>query len=311
MPLLPEGELEAAAPPPPSPAPRPSLKRRLRAAWRGLDRSKRAVWVKKIAGFPIGERFAAISIAAALFDARVTFIVLLAWGGFAATYSVAGRVLRSIGRRGALDAAPATAGTLDAYRDDGPLALALGRIAPRGLPASALVLTALALLLVAIVVAGDGASWWLAGVVIVVAVLLAASTAGRPLRDRMRWTVPPALRVLEYAGILWAATLAGPSSVPAAFALLAAITFRHYDIVYRIRQRSATPPRWLNRGAGGWDGRLLIAFGLAAAAAVPAGYFAAAIVLAVVFVAEAIHSWLDYGRTQQPEAYEDEEENAE
>ncbi len=165
---------------------------------------------------------------------------MLAWGGFAATYTLAGRVLRSIGRRGALDpAAPATAGTLDAYRDDGPLALALGRIAPRALPASALVLAALALVLAVLIVTGDGASWWLAGGTLVVAVLLAGASAGRPLRDRMRWTVPPALRVIEYAGILWVAALAGPSSVPAAFALLAAITFRHYDIVYRIRQRSS------------------------------------------------------------------------
>ena len=85
----------------------------------------------------------------------MTFIVLLAWGGFAATYTLAGRLLRSIGRRGALDpAAPATAGTLDAYRDDGPLALALGRIAPRRLPASALVLAALAVLLAVVIVTG-------------------------------------------------------------------------------------------------------------------------------------------------------------
>ena len=302
------GEARVAPPPEPS----KPLKRRLRDAWRGLDRSRRARWIKKIVGFPIGERFAAISITAALFDARVTFIVMLAWGGFAATYTLAGRVLRSIGRRGALDpAAPATAGTLDAYRDDGPLALALGRIAPRALPASALVLAALALVLAVLIVTGDGASWWLAGGALVVAVLLAGASAGRPLRDRMRWTVPPALRVIEYAGILWVAALAGPSSVPAAFALLAAITFRQYDIVYRIRQRSSAPPRWLNRAAGGWDGRLLFAFALAAAAAVPAGYYAAAIVLAVVFVAEAAHSWLSFGRTQQPEAYEDEEEDAE
>ncbi len=308
VPLVPEGTVEEETTPPP--APPKSLKRRARDAWRALDRNKRAVWVKKIVGFPIGERFAAISIAAALFDARVTFIVLLAWGGFALTYTLAGRLLRSIGRRGALDpAAPATAGTLDAYRDDGPLALALGRIAPRRLPASALVLAALAVLLAVVIVTGTGASWWLAGATVVVVVLLAGATAGRPLRDRMRWTVPPALRVIEYAGILWTGALAG--AVPAAFALLAAITFRHYDIVYRIRQRSVTPPRWLNRGAGGWDGRLLVALGLAAAALVPAGFYAAAIVLAVVFAAEAVHSWLTFGRTQQPEAYEDEEEDAE
>jgi phosphatidylglycerophosphate synthase len=294
VPLVPEGQPLPAPPAPQS----PSLKRRLRTAWRGLDRSSRAVYVKKIIGFPIGERFAAISITAALWDARVTFIVLLAWGGFAATYTVAGRVLRSLGRRGALDpAAPAAAGTLDAYRDDGPLALLLGRLGPARLPASALVLAATAVLLAVLTVA--------------VVVLLAGLSAGRPLRDRMRWTVPPALRVVEYAGILWVGSLAGPSAVPAAFALLLAITFRHYDVVYRIRQRSTTPPVWLNRGALGWDGRLVAAFGLAALAAVPAGFFAAAILLGVVFAAEAVASWLSYGRTLQPEAYEDEEEDAE
>ena len=44
-------------------------------------------WVKKIVAFPIGERFAAISITAALFSARTTFVVLLAWGGFATPMS--------------------------------------------------------------------------------------------------------------------------------------------------------------------------------------------------------------------------------
>ena len=115
-------------------------------------------------------------------------------------------------------------------------------------------------MLAVLIVTGDGASWWLAGGTLVVAVLLAGASAGRPLRDRMRWTVPPALRVIEYArDPLGRPRSPAPSSVPAAFALLAAITFRHYDIVYRIRQRSSTPPRWLNRAAGGWDGRLLVA----------------------------------------------------
>ena len=55
-------------------------------------------WVKKVIAFPIGERFAAISLTAALFDPRVTFIVLLSWGGFAVVYTLSGRVLRSIAR---------------------------------------------------------------------------------------------------------------------------------------------------------------------------------------------------------------------
>jgi hypothetical protein len=48
--------------------------------------------------FPIGERFAAISITAAIWSPRTTFVVLLAWGGLASCYSLAGRLLRSFAR---------------------------------------------------------------------------------------------------------------------------------------------------------------------------------------------------------------------
>jgi len=51
-------------------------------------------WLKRIVVFPIGERFAAISLTAALFSPHTTFVVLLAWGGFAALYEVAGRARR-------------------------------------------------------------------------------------------------------------------------------------------------------------------------------------------------------------------------
>jgi hypothetical protein len=53
-------------------------------------------WAKKIVILPIGERFAVISLCAALFNARVTFIVLLCWGLLAAAYTLTGRVLRSV-----------------------------------------------------------------------------------------------------------------------------------------------------------------------------------------------------------------------
>jgi phosphatidylglycerophosphate synthase len=55
-------------------------------------------WFKKIIVLPIGERFALIAISAALFNARVTFIALLVWGGLAATYTLTGRVLRSMAK---------------------------------------------------------------------------------------------------------------------------------------------------------------------------------------------------------------------
>jgi hypothetical protein len=55
-------------------------------------------WAKKMVVLPIGERFALISVTAAFFDARVTFLSLLVWGGLAASYTIAGRVLRSLAR---------------------------------------------------------------------------------------------------------------------------------------------------------------------------------------------------------------------
>jgi phosphatidylglycerophosphate synthase len=84
-----------AAGKPAAPAKRP-LATRILVAWQKLDRSRALRWVKRMAAFPIGERFAVISITAALFDARVTFVALLTWGGLAIAYTQTGRVLRSI-----------------------------------------------------------------------------------------------------------------------------------------------------------------------------------------------------------------------
>jgi hypothetical protein len=68
------------------------------SVWHVVDRWPGARWIKKIVAFPIGERFAVISLTAALAGPRTTFTVLLAWGGAAALYKLAGRVLRSISR---------------------------------------------------------------------------------------------------------------------------------------------------------------------------------------------------------------------
>jgi hypothetical protein len=79
----------------PAPAKR-SLAARILSAWQKLDHSPSLRWVKRMAAFPIGERFAVISITAALFTPRVTFIAWLAWGGVALVYTQTGRVLRSL-----------------------------------------------------------------------------------------------------------------------------------------------------------------------------------------------------------------------
>jgi phosphatidylglycerophosphate synthase len=64
--------------------------------WRRVDRVPGLIWVKRAIVFPIGERFAAISVTAALWDARTTFVVVLVWGAVGAVYGLAGRVLRSL-----------------------------------------------------------------------------------------------------------------------------------------------------------------------------------------------------------------------
>jgi len=79
----------------PAPSKRP-LATRILSAWHRLDRARALRWIKRMAAFPIGERFAVISITAAFFTPRVTFIAWLTWGGLAVVYTQAGRVLRSI-----------------------------------------------------------------------------------------------------------------------------------------------------------------------------------------------------------------------
>ena len=75
-----------------------SLPRRILGLWRLLDRVPGLIWLKKMAAFPIGERFAVICVTVVLFDPRTTFIVLLAWGGFALLYTSTGRTLRTLAK---------------------------------------------------------------------------------------------------------------------------------------------------------------------------------------------------------------------
>ena len=72
--------------------------RRAIAVSRALDRRRWTQWLKKILVFPIGERFAVISLAAALTTPRTTFIVVLAWGAFAMLYTFTARSVRSLSR---------------------------------------------------------------------------------------------------------------------------------------------------------------------------------------------------------------------
>lgn len=120
---------------------------------------------------------------------------------------------------------------------------------------------------------------------------LAPLTPGglRDLGHRFRWAGPPLLRAAEYAGLLWIGEAGG--ALPAAFALCCALTFRHYDLVYRLRHQGTEPPEWVGAVAGGWDGRLIAGAILLAAGALPAGFYVLAAVLGALFAAESTASW--------------------
>jgi hypothetical protein len=197
------------------------------------------------------------------------------------------------------------------YRDDGPVARALGAaVAPRirRVPAVLPALAAIVPMLVAIAIAGADASNLAAGIVLAWLVVVGGLSCGASHSDRMAWAVPPTVRLGEYVALLWIATLDDVASQPAAFALLCALAFRAYDLVYRLRHQASTPAAWVNALSLGWEGRVILAFVLLAVGALPAGYFVWAAIVAVVFVGEATVSWMAHARGQRTVDYEDEED---
>jgi hypothetical protein len=153
----------------------------------------------------------------------------------------------------------------------------------------------------------DGASDLEVAIAVAWMVVLAGIASARPHTDRFAWTVPGLLRLGEYGGYVWIAACAGVSSQAAAFALIAALAFRHYDLVYRPRYQGVAPPPWLEVVAGGWEGRLVLAAALLAAGALPAGLFILAAALGALFVAECVMSWVRLS-ARPVSIYEDEED---
>jgi uncharacterized protein DUF5941 len=196
------------------------------------------------------------------------------------------------------------------YRDDGPLSHALGALlGPRlRLPGAGLLFLALLALVAAIAIGGSDTPLPVAAAVLALVVLLGGASSGSPPRPKIHWAEMPLLRGAEYMALIWIAALEGPDAYPAAFALLAALAFRHYDLVYRLRHRGTVPATWVSALSGGWEGRIVVGFLLLVVGALPAGYFVAAAVLGVAFVGEAAYGWLAVGRVQRPLEYEDEED---
>lgn len=266
-----------------------------------LDSVGWTVWVRRMIVLPIGERWAMIAVLTAVTTPRITFYALLVGCAFAAAYTTAGRVLRSLTRKARRTDRAATA--LADLADSGPLAQAVARAVKnpaRRLPGFAV--PALALLGGAAVVATAaftefGSPWT------VVAALGYALTSGlavaRPLKGALDWLVPPFFRAAEYGTALALAVNAGVNgALPAAFGLVAAVAYHHYDTVYRIRGNAGAPPAWLVRATGGHDGRTLLVTVLAAvltAAQFKVALTALAVAVALLVLVESIRFWVSAG----------------
>ncbi|MGA5096421.1 DUF5941 domain-containing protein [Streptomyces lavendulocolor] len=263
-----------------------------------LDAKGWTVWVRRMIVLPIGERWAMIAVLTALTTPRVVFWALLIGCAFAACYTTAGRLLRSLTRKARRTDRAAAA--LADLADSGPLALAVAapfRKAPRTFPAATALVGAAAVVATAALAPPD--SPWPA-----LAALLYVITSGiavaRPLKGALDWLVPPVFRAAEYLTVLvLAARSDAPQALPAAFGLVAAVAYHHYDTVYRIRGGTGAPPAWLVRTIGGHEGRTVAVAVLAAVLAAGSGFTVAltalAVAVALVVLVESIRFWVSSG----------------
>ncbi|MFW6690769.1 DUF5941 domain-containing protein [Streptomyces sp. MAR4 CNX-425] len=266
-----------------------------------LDRLGWTVWLRRMIVLPIGERWALIAVLTALTTPRVVFVVLLAGMGLAACYTTAGRVLRSLRRR--VPRSEQALKALDELTDTGPLAGAAARslrASARSLPSHAAPAVAAAggALLAALALFTPYGTWWpVLGALVYV--LTSAFAISRPLAGPLDWLVPPVFRAAEYTTVLVLAARAEVNgALPAAFGLVAAVAYHHYDTVYRIRGGTGAPPRLLVRAIGGHEGRTL-AVTLAAALLTGTRFTfalaAIAVVVALVVLTESIRFWVSSG----------------
>ncbi|MEV6210035.1 DUF5941 domain-containing protein [Kitasatospora sp. NPDC051914] len=275
-----------------------------------LDRVGWTVWARRIIVLPIGERWALIALLTAFTTPRTTLTVLLVGCALACCYTTAGRVLRSVNRR-----RPRTdqaAREVAVLADGGPLAELLApvlRPVARRLPGLAVpLLAAVASAGLPAAVYLLGGTWASVGAAAGY-VLLSSLVLARKLTGPLDWLAPAFFRAGEYLTVLALALRLDTASLPAAFGLVAAVAYHHYDTVYRLRGGTGAPARWLVRATGGQEGRALLVTLFAAlvyggapsgavghegpgAAALQGGLVALAAVLALVVVAESIHFWV-------------------
>ncbi|WP_405896126.1 CDP-alcohol phosphatidyltransferase family protein [Streptomyces sp. NBC_00104] len=276
-----------------------------------LDSVGWTVWIRRMIVLPIGERWAMIAILTAATTPRITFYALLVGCAFAATYTTAGRVLRSLTRKARRTDRAALA--LADLADSGPLATGVTRLlgkfkAHPPFGSRALVALPGVVLLVAAAWLAPYGSWWPVAAAAFYAVVSGATVA-LPLKGALDWLVPPFFRAAEYGTVLLLAAKADVNgALPAAFGLVAAVAYHHYDTVYRIRGDAGAPPQWLVRAIGGHEGRTLLVTVLAALLApteFKVALTALAVAVALLVLVESIRFWVSAHKTGAPAVHDE------
>ncbi|MDQ1050090.1 DUF5941 domain-containing protein [Streptomyces sp. V4I2] len=276
-----------------------------------LDSVGWTVWVRRMIVLPIGERWAMIAVLTAVTTPRITFYALLIGCAFAATYTTAGRVLRSLTRKATRTDRAAQA--LADLADSGPLAegvAALLRKLPTYGPLGSrafLVLPAAALMVGVAALEPYGSAWPV--VLAALYVLTSGAAVVQPLKGALDWLVPPLFRAAEYGTVLVLAAQADVNgALPAAFGLVGAVAYHHYDTVYRIRGNAGAPPAWLVRAIGGHEGRTLLVTVLAAvlsASQFKVALTALAVAVALVVLFESIRFWVSAHKGGAPAVHDE------
>lgn len=276
-----------------------------------LDSVGWTVWLRRMIVLPIGERWAMIAVLTAVTTPRITLVVLIVGCALAACYTTAGRLLRSLTRRAHRTDRAAQA--LADLADNGPLALGASRVLRplgRRMPAFGVPFVAF---LGGAAVTGcaafteRGSAWPVLGAAVYV--LTSGLALSRPLKGALDWLVPPFLRAAEYGTVLLLAARSEVNgALPAAFGLVAAVAYHHYDTVYRIRGGTGAPPRWLTAAIGGQDGRTLLVT-IAAAVLTGSGLSTAltviAVIVALVVLFESIRFWVTAHRRGAPAVHDE------
>ena len=232
---------------------------------------------RRILGMPIAERWLLIAVLLPLVGPWPAFIALAVLGAVSWAYTVLTRVRWS---HSGIDEVMVP--RLQAITDPGPLLLALR-------PARAAWGGAAVIGFLVLLAGATGPAWViLAG--FAVALGLYALAYGRGPGGRLGWMAPSIARSTEMSALLALAWFSTDMDPVAVFALLAAGAWRHYDVIYRIRNQQVLPDRTAWLMLLGTEGRVLVAIGLLLAIGTSTWLWFAAYV-AVVAVVDSLWSW--------------------